>query len=217
MHVANWEPVPPARLRPETPAELIAICQKLLAKNPHDRYASAEEAGEALQHLERRFGVSTSARHLAEFLDAPSRYRQVQWQPKAPLPPRKAGRNLAQNWGITALMSATMFMAGVLFIKGVKGYMDTKSRHGQAVAGTGLQGAQQAVTRTGYFDLQAQPGSVVFLDGDSVASAPLPAPLALPNGLYEIAVKYPGFEPHKMKVYITTGDTLRKQVSFAPQ
>lgn len=213
MHVANWEPAPPARLRPEAPADLIAICQKLLAKNPHERFSSAEEAGAALQQLERRFGVSTTAKHLTEFLKAPAHYRQVQWQTQARPLPRKPARTTAQNWGFTALVSAIMFMAGVLFIKGVKGYVDHKNRRASVTAD--LQAAQLPSTRVGYLDLHITPGGVVWLEGDSIATAPLSAPLALPNGLYELAVKYPGAAPHSMKVYITAGDTLHKSVSFA--
>jgi serine/threonine-protein kinase len=216
MHVANWEPEPLARLRPETPADLIAICQKLLAKNPRERFSSAEEAGAALQKLERRYGVSTTARHLTEFLEAPARYRRVQWHVQAPLPPRKPARTTAQNWGFTALVSATMFMAGVLFIKGVKGYVDHKNnRRAPVAAAAGPQTEPLSATRVGYLDLRLTPGSVVWLEGDSIATAPLSAPLAFPNGMHELAVKYPGAEPHHMKVYITAGDTLRKQVSFA--
>ncbi|MGH7490837.1 MAG: serine/threonine protein kinase [bacterium] len=215
MHVANWEPAPLTRLRPETPADLIAICQKLLAKNPRERFASAEEAGAALQRLERRFGVSTTAKHLTEFLEAPERYRRVQWQAQAPSLPPKPARTMAQNWGFTALVSATMFMAGVLFIKGVKGYVDHKNRRVPLAAEAGLQEAPLHSTRVGYLDLHVTPGGVVWLEGDSIATAPLSAPLALPNGLYEVAVKYPGADPQHMKVYITAGDTLRKRVSFA--
>lgn len=218
MHVANWEPVPLARLRPETPPELAAICQKLLAKNSHDRFPSAEEAEEALLQLQRRYGISTEAKQLAEFLEAPARYRAATWQmPGAnaaqgrPLP-RKAGRTSAQNWGFTALMSATMFMAGVLFIKGVKGYMDNKARPAPAAAAAGLHAAQAPATRAGYLDLRARPGSVIYLDGDSIATTPLAAPLALPNGLYKVTVKSPGARPQEMKVYITAGDTVRKEV-----
>ncbi len=36
-------PVPPRRLNPQVPVDLEAICLKLLAKNPVNRYASAEE------------------------------------------------------------------------------------------------------------------------------------------------------------------------------
>ena len=41
QRVATEEPVPPRRLRPDTPRDLEAICLKCLAKSPAHRYASA--------------------------------------------------------------------------------------------------------------------------------------------------------------------------------
>jgi serine/threonine-protein kinase len=46
--VRSQEPLPPSRLRPRLSRDLEAVCQKCLAKDPKERYASAEELAEDL-------------------------------------------------------------------------------------------------------------------------------------------------------------------------
>jgi serine/threonine-protein kinase len=46
--VRSQEPPPPSRLRPRLSRDLEAVCQKCLARDPTDRYASAEELAEDL-------------------------------------------------------------------------------------------------------------------------------------------------------------------------
>ena len=43
IRVMSEEPVPPRKIRPSIPRELEAVCLKCLAKNPADRYRTAEE------------------------------------------------------------------------------------------------------------------------------------------------------------------------------
>lgn len=46
------DPVPtPSRFRPEVPRELDIIVKRALARNPHDRFASCEEMGDALERF----------------------------------------------------------------------------------------------------------------------------------------------------------------------
>lgn len=48
MHMSQ-EPKPIIELRPDTPPELVDICQKMMAKKAEDRYQSAQELRETLQ------------------------------------------------------------------------------------------------------------------------------------------------------------------------
>lgn len=49
--VQDDDPIPPKRLRGEVPRELEAVCLKCLAKNPRDRYASANDLAEDLDRF----------------------------------------------------------------------------------------------------------------------------------------------------------------------
>ncbi|MBV9124206.1 MAG: serine/threonine protein kinase [Planctomycetes bacterium] len=48
----SQEPVPPTRLRPEVPRELEIICMECLAREPNERYPSAEALAEDLRRFE---------------------------------------------------------------------------------------------------------------------------------------------------------------------
>ncbi len=56
LYRINFEPVPD--LRPEgVPAQVCAIVERLMAKKPEDRFASAERLGRAIQQLQRDTGL----------------------------------------------------------------------------------------------------------------------------------------------------------------
>lgn len=73
--VREYDPPPPEQLNPAAPAELSAICMRCLRKSPHDRYATAQQLGDALREavdppLQRR--RVAAAIGLAALLLAPS-------------------------------------------------------------------------------------------------------------------------------------------------
>ena len=57
MAVCGETPPAPSQVVPEVPAELSGLIMKLLAKEPEDRPASADEAGEELAEIERNLGA----------------------------------------------------------------------------------------------------------------------------------------------------------------
>jgi tetratricopeptide (TPR) repeat protein len=60
VQVAQDEPVPPSRLQPRLPRDLVTVCLKCLRKEPHRRYASALELAEDLRRFQA--GESITAR-----------------------------------------------------------------------------------------------------------------------------------------------------------
>jgi len=59
---------PPSSKRPDIPPELDAVVLKLLAKDPDDRYQSAEEAHEAIETVAMQAGISLSVPALRRFI-----------------------------------------------------------------------------------------------------------------------------------------------------
>jgi serine/threonine protein kinase len=218
-HVANWDPVPITRLRPEVPVEFVATCQKLLAKNPAERYRDAEAVIEQLTRLELLYGLTTSSHDLADFIAAPETYRQVTLEQNMTFP--AAGADVKYynpqglSWGVVAVVSATMFLAGVLYIWGVKTYV-------QIQPGTGERKSVSAApwqdsSRMGFFDLQVNPAAasgVVYVDGDSLGLTPLAAPIALPPGRHEISISHPQWGERRISVDIVAGQTIRQIIDL---
>ncbi len=79
--IANLEPTPPEKLRPEIPYELAALCRKLLAKNPGERCRDAEEVKAALRQFEQQYELRLSAKNLAQFLEQPEAYARAKFPP----------------------------------------------------------------------------------------------------------------------------------------
>jgi len=222
LHVANWDPVPITKLRPDTPQPLLEICQKLLAKNPAERYHDAEAVILDLTKLERQCGLNTSAQNLASFLEAPEQYPLVNLQVMTapPVPPKRASSSFSvPNMGLLAILSATMFLAGVLFIKVLKDFMydETPAQHANLPVSAPLR-----ASGLGYLEVLAAPGSIVYIDGDSIGATPFAQPLALPTGIYDLDVKPPRAfsraetrgEAKSLKVQISAGDTLRQKLEL---
>ncbi|MCG3157418.1 MAG: Serine/threonine-protein kinase PknD [bacterium] len=219
LHVVNWDPVPIAKLRPETPPELIVTCQKLLAKNPAQRYRSAAAVSDDLGFLEKKYGLTTNRNHLAYFLESPDTYFQVVLQSNAILSPATGApapsprRIPTLSWGVAAIMSASMFLAGVLFIKGLKEYyFDDRNAARSAKTAMALPGSNAA--ETGYLDLRVIPWGTVFLNGDSTGTTPLPAAVPLPTGRNEVKIRHPRWGERVKEVGITPGDTARLTIDL---
>jgi serine/threonine protein kinase len=221
-HVANWEPVPISKLRPEVPEEIVATCQKLLAKNPAERYDSAETVIDHVGRLERVYELKTTKYHLAAFLESPETYREITLPSASAdidvdLAPRRRKR-ISVNWEITAVVSASMFLAGVLFIRGVKEYTENKVRRTDKVsAATAPLHDALLAGDIGYLDLRVDPPAtpgVVHIDGDSIATTPLSAPIKLLPGRHKVGLYHPKWGSRDVEVLITVGDTIRQTVKL---
>ena len=66
--ILGAEPAPPTDFCPDLPAACDSILQRVLEKNPEQRYQSASELEEELRHLARQVDSGTDRRTLAEFL-----------------------------------------------------------------------------------------------------------------------------------------------------
>ncbi|GEM_PF-2922976 len=214
-HVVNWDPVPITLLRPEVPAEVVNACQRLLAKNPAERFRDAEAFVDHLQRLERRYGVSTNSKNLAEFFEAPQAYRRVQLQQNissaTSFAETKRSRTLHLSWGVAAVVGAVMFFSGVLYIWGIKTYMQRKVEN-RAVSGVVMPPSNSIIL--GYLDLHVKPPSVIHINGDSLGMTPLPAPIALPPGTHDLSIYHPQMGERKMRVNIISGETLRQTIDL---
>lgn len=211
LHVANWDPVPIARLRPETPPQLINICRKLLAKNPAERYHYAEDVIIDFTQLERQYGLQTTSQNLATYLEDPSKYVETELQAVTVVEPVERTRVPSRfastyNWGLLAMLSAVMFFAGVLFIKLLKDHMENGAPARRIMP---YDGAPLFSFDTGYLDLHATPGSTIYINRDSVGIAPLPHLLALPAGEYEVMIKSLNAHAEAQKIRVSKGDTAR--------
>jgi serine/threonine protein kinase len=221
-HVANWEPVPISKLRPEAHNELVAVCQKLLAKNPSERYAGAEAVLTHLTRLERAYGLTTTKYQLAAFLESPETYRKITLPQAVTIvegdaipKPRKSPW---VNWEITAVVSATMFLAGVLFIWGIKENVEQKVKADKtAGAVIPLLHPTPGSAQNGYLDLRVSPRDthgVVSINGAAVRTLPLSEPIELPAGRHQISIDHPQLGVRKIRVAIAAGDTLHQEVDF---
>ncbi len=100
--IANLEPTPVAKLRPEVPTELAGLCRMLLSKTPEARCRSAEEVVDILTQFEHTFKLQTSAEHLAGFLEAPESYRPITFASQMP-PVRERPEPPLQEYGPQSL------------------------------------------------------------------------------------------------------------------
>jgi serine/threonine protein kinase len=215
-HLVNWEPVPIQQARPETPRELVEICQKLLAKNSRDRYPNAETVFDFLTWLERGYGLITTSAHLAEFLESPETYRKVSLQAadlssldKAP--PLRAPRHV--SWGMTAVVNATMFLAGVLFIKGVKTYFELNKASTPPVVQIQRQLNPEPA---GILERQVVPASVsTYTPVESDSTATTPSASQLQPGWHDISPSYPHSGMKKENLKAVAGDTVRQRVDLS--
>ncbi len=84
--IANLEPTPIAKLRPDVPPEITSLCRTLLAKTPEARLQDAEAVVADLTHFEQTYRLQTSTARLAFYLQTPEQYTPLEFLQK-PEPP----------------------------------------------------------------------------------------------------------------------------------
>ena len=121
--IANLEPTPISKLRPEVPTELAALCRTLLAKAPEARSRDAEAVVAALTHFEQTYRLKTSAARLAIYLQAPEQYTPLEFlqKPEPPLvitapqiEPRPASAR--KRRGVLTIFASAIFVTGIVLL-----------------------------------------------------------------------------------------------------
>jgi tetratricopeptide (TPR) repeat protein len=102
QQVVNDDPVPPSRLQPRVPRDLETVCLKCLRKEPHQRYASAQELAEDL----RRFLASEPIRARP----TSAWERGLKWARRRPLAAAVVGVSVTATL-IVALLGAYWYQA----------------------------------------------------------------------------------------------------------
>lgn len=69
--IANLDPTPVNKLRPEIPEELAGLCRMLLAKSPEARCRDAEEVVDILTQFEHTYRLKISPESFGRYLQAP--------------------------------------------------------------------------------------------------------------------------------------------------
>lgn len=85
--IANFEPTPVEKLRPQIPPELATLSRQLLAKEPEQRLARATELLERLDHFERQYELRMTAQRAASFFAQPEAYQAVKFESPSAAPP----------------------------------------------------------------------------------------------------------------------------------
>lgn len=219
-HVANWEPVPIIKLRPEVPNEFVAACQQLLAKNPAERYRDAEAVIEHLNWLEQLYSLTITKHELADFITSPETYRQIDLQQRVTIvepgvDTKRYERAPTMSWGAAAVVSAVMFLAGVIFIIALKVQVESKvvsDANRSAIAAPALFPAQPE--EYGYLDLSVKPWGAVSIGPEALGKTPLARPIPLPPGSHKLRVQHPQWGEKEIEVQISVGDTLHRSLDL---
>ncbi len=144
--IANLEPTPVAKLRPEAPEELAGLCRMLLSKTPEARCRSAEEVVDILTQFEHTHRLNISAESLAAYLQAPESYQAVKFlpassRPVAEIAPGPSSKTQTSRKGWRAL---TLFIAGVFVLGLVLLNWGRDDPHSAAVTSSESEGIRVA-------------------------------------------------------------------------
>lgn len=195
--IMKGEPQPPIAHRPDVNPELQAICQKMMASNPDDRYASMAEVARDLTAFVK--GKATSVRDTIAGVASPGLSDQdeglsgliapeeivitpADQQPSKPPRARSSAQKLptwaiASGIGVAAIV--VLFAVYTLFIK------------------VGDQKVQLTID---------DPDAKVFVDGDEVRIENLGATIHLKPGEYGVLVKRGDIEVDSRKLTVLDGD-----------
>jgi serine/threonine-protein kinase len=122
----HQEPVRPHDIRPGVPRELEAICLKLLARQPEQRYASATETRVALVNAGANDAPTSTENHMVTLPPPPGGPRTVPVAPRPPVAdptkvPQARFSDTERNWLVPTLLivlaAVSLGIAGLLIGK----------------------------------------------------------------------------------------------------
>jgi hypothetical protein len=166
------------------------------------------------------YGLTITKHQLADFITSPETYRKVDLQqPVALVEPgtetKSYERAPTMSWGAAAVVSAVMFLAGVIFISVLKMQVESKTisaANQTAMPAPPLLPPQPE--KYGYLDLSIKPWGAVSIGPEALGKTPLSRPIPLPPGTHKVLVQHPQWGAKEIEVQISVGDTLRRSLDL---
>ncbi len=204
------EPPWPLRERAaDVPRSVERVVLRCLEKHPGDRFASADEAGAALQvELRARTGASRASLVLTEL----QRARLVESKPA-----RGAGRVLvagesrAPFW-LEPLTGFAVLAASLALVVGALQLFGRGDERDELAAGRALE---LVPARAGALRVVAHPWAEVIVDGQRVDVTPFARAIPVAAGTHHVTLRHPQAPDERRVVRVGAGETVSLDVSLA--
>jgi len=205
MHKIRLEKHVKARkLNPEIPRELDRIIDKCLAKNPRDRWRSAQQMVMALERfLAKHVEMNYHAR-LVLFLRGQNVITQLEADEY--LNPAATGGAAAAQPNIQARHAVRRGMVVHASVLGVLALMLGLIHVAPLGNSNAMSPGAMGPGARGHLRVDAYPWARVYVDGREVATTPLGDPLELREGDHTVRLEHDWYQPIERSVTIVAGD-----------